>query len=115
MDKHLLAQWAKNLLNDDFFKEVIDNLKKEQISVIINTSAEECDKREDAYRHIKTIEEAFPSGHSILFNETFEFEQAFLKKEFNVVKREVSLLILWLSPFGSTFCCCCFGGCSNKE
>ncbi len=39
-----------------FGKEVIDNLKKEQISVIINTSAEECDRREDAYRHIKTIE-----------------------------------------------------------
>ena len=56
MDKHLLAQWAKNLLNDDFFKEVIDNLKKEQISVIINTSAEELGRREDAYRHIKTIE-----------------------------------------------------------
>ena len=56
MDKYLLAQWAKNLLNDDFFKEVIDNLKKEQISVIINTSAEECDRREDAYRHIKSIE-----------------------------------------------------------
>lgn len=56
MDKHLVAQWAKNLLDDDFFKEVIDNLKKQQISVIINTSAEECDKREDAYRHIKTIE-----------------------------------------------------------
>jgi len=55
-DKHLLAQWAKNLLNDDFFKEVIDNLKKEQISVIINTSAEESDRREDAYRHIKSIE-----------------------------------------------------------
>jgi len=55
-DKHLLAQWAKNLLNDDFFKEVIDNLKNQQISVIINTSAEECDRREDAYRHIKTIE-----------------------------------------------------------
>ncbi len=31
-DKAVLAQWAKNLLNDDFFKEVIDNLKKEQIS-----------------------------------------------------------------------------------
>ena len=56
MDKHLLAQWAKNLLNDDFFKEVIDNLKKEQISVIINTSADELGRREDAYRHIKTIE-----------------------------------------------------------
>jgi hypothetical protein len=56
MDKHLLAQWANNLLNDDFFKEVIDNLKKEQISVIINTSAEESDRRENAYRHIKSIE-----------------------------------------------------------
>jgi hypothetical protein len=56
MDKQLTAQWARNLLNDDFFKEVIDNLKKQQISVIINTSGEESDKREDAYRHIKTIE-----------------------------------------------------------
>ena len=56
MDKHVLAQWAKNLLNDDFFKEVIDNLKKEQISVIINTSADELGRREDAYRHIKSIE-----------------------------------------------------------
>jgi pyridoxine 5'-phosphate synthase PdxJ len=55
-DKAVLAQWAKNLLNDDFFKEVIDNLKKEQISVIINTSADELGRREDAYRHIKTIE-----------------------------------------------------------
>jgi len=56
MDKHLLAQWAKNLLNDDLFKEVLNNLKKQQISVIINTSAEESDRREDAYRHIKSIE-----------------------------------------------------------
>ena len=56
MDKHLVAKWARNLLDDDFFIEVIDNLKKEQISVIINTSAEESDRREDAYRHIKTLE-----------------------------------------------------------
>ena len=55
-DKHLVAQWAKNLLADDFFKEVIDNLKKEQISVIINTNASEINKRENAYQHIKTIE-----------------------------------------------------------
>jgi hypothetical protein len=55
-DKHIKAQWAKNLLADDFFKEVIDNLKKEQISVIINTSAEESDRREDSYMHIKTLE-----------------------------------------------------------
>ena len=56
MDKHLVAKWARNLLDDDFLIEVIDNLKKEQISVIINTSAKESDRREDAYRHIKTIE-----------------------------------------------------------
>ena len=55
-DKAVLAQWAKNLLNDDFFKEVLNNLKNQQISVIINTSAEESDRREDAYRHIKSIE-----------------------------------------------------------
>ena len=51
-----MAKWARNLLDDDFFKEVLNNLKNEQISVIINTSAEESDRREDAYRHIKTIE-----------------------------------------------------------
>jgi pyridoxine 5'-phosphate synthase PdxJ len=56
MDKHLLAQWAKNLLNDDFFKEVIDNLKKQQISVIINTNASDISVREDSYRNIKAIE-----------------------------------------------------------
>ena len=56
MDKHLLAQWAKNLLNDDFFKEVIDNLKKQQISVIINTNASDINVREDSYRNIKAIE-----------------------------------------------------------
>ena len=30
-DKAIMAQWAKNLLNDDFFKEVLNNLKNEQI------------------------------------------------------------------------------------
>ena len=56
MDKHLVAQWAKNILEDDFFKEVIDNLKKQQISVIINTNVDELSRREDAYHYIKTIE-----------------------------------------------------------
>lgn len=56
MDKKLQAQWANNLLQDDFFIKVMDDLKNQQISVIINTSAEESDRREDAYRHIKSIE-----------------------------------------------------------
>jgi pyridoxine 5'-phosphate synthase PdxJ len=56
MDKQLTAQWARNLLNDDFFKEVIDNLKKQQISVIINTNSSDIGVREDSYRNIKAIE-----------------------------------------------------------
>ena len=55
-DKAVVAQWAKNLLNDDFFKEVLNNLKNEQISVIINTNVDELGRREDAYHHIKTLE-----------------------------------------------------------
>ena len=56
MDKKLQAEWANNLLNDDFFKKVMDDLKNQQISVIINTNADEIDRREDAYRHIRTLE-----------------------------------------------------------
>lgn len=56
MDKHLKAQWAKNLLADDFFKEVLNNLKNEQISVIINTNPDELDRREIAYQHIRSLE-----------------------------------------------------------
>jgi len=56
MDKKLQAEWANNLLNDDFFKKVIDDLKNQQISVIINTNRDEVDERESAYSHIKTLE-----------------------------------------------------------
>jgi len=53
MDK---PQLARNLLKDDFFLEIMDNLKNEQISVIINTSRDETEQRENAYSHIKTLE-----------------------------------------------------------
>jgi len=36
----------------------------------------------------KPIEEAFPGGHSILFNNTFEFERGFLENQFNAVQKE---------------------------
>lgn len=55
-DKKLQAEWANNLLNDDFFKKVIDDLKNQQISVIINTNRDEVDEREAAYSHIKTLD-----------------------------------------------------------
>jgi hypothetical protein len=56
MDKKLQAEWANNLLNDDFFKKVIDDLKNQQISVIINTNRGEVEERESAYSHIKTLD-----------------------------------------------------------
>jgi hypothetical protein len=56
MDKQLKAQWASNLLADDFFKEVMSELKNQQISVIINSNRNEADEREAAYSHIKTLD-----------------------------------------------------------
>lgn len=56
MDKLLLAQWAENLLNDDFFKEVMNDLKNQQISAILNTNRDGIDDRENAYLVIKTLE-----------------------------------------------------------
>jgi hypothetical protein len=56
MDKKLKAQWASNLLVDDFFLEVMNDLKNQQISVIINTNRDEAEQRESAYNHIKTLD-----------------------------------------------------------
>lgn len=56
MDKLTLAQWAENLLNDDFFKKVMDDLKNQQISAILNTNRDGIDDRENAYLVIKTLE-----------------------------------------------------------
>ena len=56
MDKITVSEWAKRLLEDDFFKKVIDDLKNHQISAILATNADEIDDREDAYRTIKTID-----------------------------------------------------------
>jgi RNA binding exosome subunit len=56
MDKLTLAQWAENLLNDDFFKKVMDDLKNQQISVILNTNRDGIDDRESAYLVVKTLE-----------------------------------------------------------
>jgi len=43
---------------------------------------------------------AFPFGHSILFNETFEFEQGFLEKEFNALQKECLKSVESLCVFG---------------
>ena len=48
----------------------------------------------------KKSEVTFPSGHSILFNETFEFEQGFLEKECNAVQKECLKSFEALCVFG---------------
>jgi hypothetical protein len=56
MDKLTQAQWASNLLKDDFFIKVIDDLKNQQISAILNTNEADIDVRENSYRTVKTID-----------------------------------------------------------
>ena len=56
MDKLTVSEWAKRLLDDDFFKKVIDDLKNQQIGVILSTNSDGIDEREDAYRTIKTVD-----------------------------------------------------------
>ena len=56
MDKITVAEWAKRLVDDDFFKKVIDDLKNQQIGVILSTNSDGIDEREDAYRTIKTVD-----------------------------------------------------------
>ena len=56
MDKITQAQWAQRLLDDDFFKNVMNDLKSQQISAILNTNRDAIDDRENAYLVVKTLE-----------------------------------------------------------
>lgn len=56
MDKITVAEWAQRLLDDDFFKKVISDLKNQKIGAILSTNTDGIDEREDAYRTIKTID-----------------------------------------------------------
>ncbi len=58
-------QLAKNLINDDFFKEEIANLKQIEINVILNSLPEELDKREIAYSKINAIQSVLTHFESI--------------------------------------------------
>jgi len=69
------------------------------VSVICEDFGVAVELHEKAKKH-KTIEEAFPSGHSILFNETFEFERGFLEKEFNAVQKECLKSLEAMCVFG---------------
>lgn len=56
MDKQTKAQWANNLIHDDYFIELMGGLKQDQLNVIMATYHDEINKREDAYRFIKALD-----------------------------------------------------------
>lgn len=56
MDNLTRAEWIRNLLEDESFKKIIDDLRNQQISAILNTNSDGISEREDAYRTIKTID-----------------------------------------------------------
>lgn len=53
MDK---AQWAINLLKDDTFQEVLQDLKGNELNKIINSTYGELELREQAYMRIRVLE-----------------------------------------------------------
>ncbi len=50
------SERAQTLLDDEFFQEVINVLKKQQIDVIINSNENDFDLRESAYRNVRVID-----------------------------------------------------------
>lgn len=53
MDK---AQWAINLLKDDTFQEVLEDLRGNELNKIINSTYGELELREEAYTRMKVLE-----------------------------------------------------------
>ena len=54
-----------NIINDDSFKEAMDELKTMHIDMICNSEADEADVREIAYMRITTINEIMAHLQSI--------------------------------------------------
>jgi len=56
MDKYERAERAQRLLEDDFFKEIIEELKFAQINAIINSNRDCIEDREGAYLNIHFLD-----------------------------------------------------------
>jgi hypothetical protein len=50
------AQWASNLLRDETFQEVLENLRGNELNKIINSTYGEIEIREEAYTRIRVLE-----------------------------------------------------------
>ena len=61
-----------NILNDDSFKEAMEELKQMHISMICNSEADEKEVREIAYMRITTINEILSHLESIASDEKID-------------------------------------------
>ncbi len=50
------SQWAENLLRDDYFKEVMQDLKNQEINRFTMSETNDIDSREQAYIRLRVIE-----------------------------------------------------------
>ena len=50
------SQWAENLLRDDYFKEMIQDLKNQEIKRFTMSETNDIDAREHAYIRLRVIE-----------------------------------------------------------
>jgi hypothetical protein len=50
------ARRARALLNDPFFREVLQALKEESLESVVNSLPEEADLREEAYRDLRALD-----------------------------------------------------------
>jgi len=50
------SQWAENLLRDDYFKEMMQNLRDQEINKFAMSDYNDLDVREQAYMRLRVIE-----------------------------------------------------------
>jgi hypothetical protein len=50
------SQWAENLLRDDYFKEMMQDLKNQEINRFTMSETNDIDSREQAYIRLRVIE-----------------------------------------------------------
>jgi hypothetical protein len=66
------AERAANILRDDFFVEEIDKLKQSYMDMIVRSSPEDIDKREEAYKMHHSITKIVDHFQSIADNKLVE-------------------------------------------
>jgi ketopantoate reductase len=68
ISKHAIAE----ILNDESFKEVMDNIIQDHLNVITYSNDDEVDLRERAYQRIKTTKELLAHLQSIVDSSKIE-------------------------------------------